>query len=242
MYSPLHHSWAPPHLPAGSPKSRALCVTVCVSLVKCHQNLLSCLPRKPALVAHPHKPLSPTSLPGPDLRQVWPELQGRGAAAEQWDREVGRVTHSNGDGADDSSQVALDELGRRRRLEGRDRFLGPLGPQSCHTPPLQTAPASKRQSCPPTGEKEKIPLEAKGSQASLSTAPYRKYRAGMSREMPKGPTALLPCSRELRGRHCWLEVDNSKGQCGSCTSGASISSGGRMRAGSGLRAAGGLSR
>lgn len=43
--------------------------------LKCQQNLLSSLPRKPALVAHPHKPLSPTPSPGPDFRQVWPELQ-----------------------------------------------------------------------------------------------------------------------------------------------------------------------
>lgn len=198
----------------------------------------SSLPRKPALVARPQNPLSPTPSPGPDLRQVWPELLGRGGTHSTAGQRSGdRVTHSDGDGTNDSSQVALDELGCRRRLEGRDRFPGSLDAQSSHTPPLPRAPASKRRSCPPADEWAKVPLEAKGTRASLCIAPDMEMQGGNVPGESEGSTALLPCSQELPGRPCWLEGDNGKGQNGTSTAKPSRASGG-TNAGRGLLAPG----
>jgi hypothetical protein len=89
------------------------------------------------------------------------------------------VTHSNGDSTDDSPQVALDELGCRRRLEDRGRKINPLGTQSSHT--LSCKQHQPARSLPvyqpgPLGEMKEVSQEVKGTQASHLTSKHGDIR------------------------------------------------------------------
>ena len=79
--------------------------------------------------------------------------------------------------------------------------------------------------------KEEGLWKPKGSRPPSTQLRTWKHGAAMSGETPKG---LLPCSRKALGRHCWLRVENSKGQSGPFTAGASRSSLGRLNVASGL--------
>lgn len=75
------------------------------------------LPRKMALTAPTQKLPSPPPLPGPDPQtrsglRYW-EGQPQSSRMQKMGGGEFEATHSDGDGTDDGSQVALDELGHR---------------------------------------------------------------------------------------------------------------------------------
>lgn len=90
---------------------------------------------------------------------------------------------------------------------GRQREISrPTGCPKLPHPTLANSPSQQETLLPTTGEKAKVPLEAKGIQPSPGTAPDMETQGSNVLGRAAGPTALLPRSRELTGRPCGLEA------------------------------------
>ena len=188
---------ASPPLPSCSPEPGALACALPLQ----KRRLLYLWSSFLCLTAPTQKPLPPALLAQPwPSDKVWPEMLGGqpqssrvawmargGGYSQQWRRHWWRLPGSPGW---TWMQVKAE----------RYRISGPQGAQSSHPckrpQPRGTFPPSSLR-----GRRKGRPLGAKGIHASLSTAPHMETRSSYVQGDAEGPTALLPYSRKVLGRH-----------------------------------------